>query len=297
MSRNSKRIPAAIHLDLDGAAHIYRVHGWTYEAANDPLFETGLRHALEFFDRAQVRATLFVIAEDLDSPHKRELIKEAVSRGHEIASHSYTHRKLTTLDRGEKQREIFASRERLEKELGVEVHGFRAPGFHIDREALELIDAAGYAYDSSAFPNLAFARRLGVAKISAAPHCPLADHAIVELPLPLYAPLPFPFHPCYSMVLGTWYFRTGLRWFRRTGAPLVLLFHVADLTDPFPYRDLHDWKANVYSLPHVSGKQKQLLCQDMLDIVRQRYCFVDTTSLLRTNIDGALQESQQCSPT
>jgi peptidoglycan/xylan/chitin deacetylase (PgdA/CDA1 family) len=290
-------IPAVIHLDLDGTAHIYRVHGWSYDDEGDPIFETGLRRALNFFDRVKARVTMFVIAEDLADPGKRELIEDAVRRGHEVASHSLTHRKLTTLDRNEKEREIFESRECLEQELDVKVRGFRAPGFHIDREALELIDAAGYAYDSSVFPNVRFARKLGVAKISAAPHCPLEGRALVELTLPLYTPLPFPFHPCYSMVLGMWYFRAGLRRFRRTGAPLVLLFHVADFADPFPYRDLHDWKANLYSLPHVSGKQKQLLCQHMLDFVRQRYEFVDTTSLLRNAACGTLQGKQQCSPT
>ena len=122
-----ERISAAVHLDLDGGAHVFRAHGWRYEAAADPLFETGLRTALDFFDEAGVRATLFVIAEDLALPFKRELIRDAVRRGHDIASHSLTHRDLTTLGRAEKWREIFESRERLAQSMGHWLRRFWKP--------------------------------------------------------------------------------------------------------------------------------------------------------------------------
>jgi hypothetical protein len=276
----ANKTPAAVHLDLDGTPHIYRIHGWEYEKRRDPLFETGLQKALDFFDRAKVRATLFVIAEDLDDPGKRDLIKDAVMRGHEIASHSLTHRKLSSLSREDKRREIFESRERIAARIGVEAQGFRAPNFDIDRESLELVDAAGYTYDSSVFPTARFARRLGLSTLPESPHRPLEGCKLLELPLPAYAPLPLPFHPCYSMVLGAWYFRLGLRSFKRKGAPLVLLFHLADLTDPFQYDRLRGWRAKVYSLPHTSGEHKRHLCERMLELVRRDYTFVDTARLL-----------------
>src|SRR4029453_1641046 len=118
-------IPAAVHLDLDGGADVYRAHGWKYESRDDPLFETGLRKALDFFDEAGMRATVFLIAKDLAEPRKLELLRDAVRRGHEIASHSVSHRKLTALSRDEKWREISESRERLAQSLGVEIAGFR----------------------------------------------------------------------------------------------------------------------------------------------------------------------------
>ncbi len=279
---DENRIPAVIHLDLDGSTHIYRIHGWSYEAQDDPLFETGLQRALDFFDKVKVRATLFVIAEDLNHPGKRGLIKEAVKRGHEIASHSFTHRKLTTLVSEEKRREIFESRERIMTGLGVEVLGFRAPDFDIDREVLELVDMAGYLYDSSLFSDVRFARKVGVTRLSRLPHRPLENRSLVELPLPGYAPLPLPFHPCYSLVLGTWYFRLGLRKFRRTDIPLVLLFHLTDFADPLPTHRLTGRKSRLFTLSHMKSEHKHYRCEEMLEIVRREYTFVNTRSLVQS---------------
>lgn len=280
LAADSTMIPATIHLDLDGARHIYRSHGWTGKSDDDRLFETGLRRALHFFDRAEVSATVFVIAEDLVDPKKRELLKETIRRGHDIASHSLTHCNLTALDSDAKRREIFESRERIAKCLGVEVKGFRAPGFNVDRQLLELIDEAGYSYDSSLFPNKRFAQRIGVTDVPESPHYPLEGRQLVELPLPSYTNLPLPFHPCYSLVIGTWYFRTGLRKFRRTGAPLVLLFHLTDFAEPLPQELLPKRMASLYTLSYIKGSRKRQRCQQMLDNVNQEYTIVETSRLL-----------------
>jgi peptidoglycan/xylan/chitin deacetylase (PgdA/CDA1 family) len=271
---------ATIHLDLDSCVHVYRAHGWSYDADDDPLFETGLRRALDFFARAGVRATLFVIAENLDDPRKRMLLTEAVRQGHEIASHSLTHRRLTALRRDEKRREIFESRERLMRELGVEARGFRAPGFALDRESFELVDEAGYAYDSSLFPRSGFARRIGADQMSESPHRPFTGRRLLELPMPAYAPLPFPFHPSYSLALGMWYFRLGLRRFQRARAPLTLLFHLTDFADPLPEERLPNLMARIYTLSNLDAQTKLQCCGQMLELVRRNYQLVETTQLL-----------------
>lgn len=278
---------AVIHLDLDGGKQIYRVHGWRWRAEDDPLFATGMRRALDFFERTAVKATLFVIAEDLDDARKRELLQEAIRRGHEIASHSLTHPKLTALDRDEKRREIFESRERLARELGVEADGFRAPGFALDRESLELIDEAGYAYDSSLFPSGGFARGIEVDQLNEWPHSPLADRRLVELPLPAYDPLPFPFHPCYSLMLGSWYFSLGLRRFQRLGAPLALLFHLADFADRLPDDYMPNMMTRLYLLTHLSVETRLRRCARMLKLARLKYQLVTTTELLNQVSESA----------
>lgn len=267
-------------MDLDGGAHVFRAHGWRYGASADTMFETGLRTALDFFAEAGVQATLFVIAEDLAEPRKLELLRDAVRRGHDIASHSVTHRKLPALERGEKWREIFESRERLAQSLGVDVKGFRAPGFAIDHESLQMVAEAGYQYDSSLFPATGLANRVGVVALSASPHRLFADGPLVELPMPAYRPLPFPFHPCYSLVLGAWYFRLGLRLFRRTRAPLVLLFHLTDFADPLPRASLPHRLARVYTLSHLSSEAKRQRCGLMLNIVAREYQLSPTGMLL-----------------
>ena len=50
---------AVVHVDLDGASDIYRVHGWSYPWTDDPLFETGLAGYLRKpFSVAELRSTM-----------------------------------------------------------------------------------------------------------------------------------------------------------------------------------------------------------------------------------------------
>ncbi len=280
--KHDKHLKATIHIDLDGASHIYKTHGWSYKCGYDHLYMTGLQRALDFLEKANLHATLFVIASDIDVPYKRELIEEAVERGHEIASHSLTHSKLTTLSRESKQREIMGSRDRIESELGVDVYGFRAPSFDIDQESLELIAAAGYVYDSSLLPisSTSFNSCEGGNEIRESPYLPLMNSNLLELPIPIYKPLQLPFHPCYSIVLGMWYFKLGLRRFVQKNVPLVLLYHLTDFADPLPGKYLYNWRAKLYTLSHKSVRNKLQRCECMLELVQRKYQFVNTLSLL-----------------
>ena len=269
--------PAAIHVDLDGAREIFDVHGWRYRGTDDSLFESGLGNALDFFASNRIRATLFVIGRQLEDPRKRELLREAVQQGHEIASHTMTHRPLTALSRADKRREIADSRACIADVLGIDPQGFRAPAFHIDRECLEMLAEAGYAYDSSLFPTARFARRIGVKRVPDTPHRPLDGQRILELTLPSAAPLPFPVHPCYSLVLGMMYYRLALRRFRSRGVPMIFLFHLTDFADPVA--DLNGRRERVYTLSHLSAQEKRRRCQEMIDEIRKDFRVVTTTEL------------------
>ena len=128
----TKRPAAVVHVDLDGATHINRAHGWTPRFQRDALFVSGLRRAMSLFAERRITATLFVIAEDLADPEKRALIVEAAAQGHEIASHTITHRHLTALAPGDRSKELRDSREALEQVVGKRITGFRAPGFRLE---------------------------------------------------------------------------------------------------------------------------------------------------------------------
>jgi len=274
------RTPAVVHVDLDGATDIYRSHGWPYPFTDDPLFESGFRRMLDFFARNQIRATLFVIAQSLDDPRKRELLETAVQQGHELASHTMTHAYLRLIDNGQKRFEIAESRERLEKLAGVRIRGFRAPGYQIDRESVNLLSEYGYEWDSSAFPTKIFAGRLNVAIERLAAPGQVFDHRLMELPLPDHRPSPVPFSPSYALLFGQPYFAWGLRRARRTGTPLVLLFHLTDLADPLPRERLPNWQSRIFTLSNLSGETKVQRCQRMLDLVAGNYRIVSTTALM-----------------
>jgi len=266
---------AVIHVDLDGAADIFGCHGLSWESETDPIFESGLSACLDFLDVHQLKATLFVIARDLENPAKLALLQDAVARGHEIASHTMHHAWLSDCSSEQKRAEIFESKAALEKTLGVNVGGFRAPSYKIDREALELVAEAGYRYDSSVYPDSAFARRIGVPSILSTPSRPLLDRDLIELPMPSHRPAPFPFHPSYGQVLGGWYSRWRLNAFRRSGNPLVLLFHLADFAAPLAKSELKGHKSKIYTQSHLSQRSKLRHCEEVIEQVKALY---DTTT-------------------
>ncbi|MDQ3698046.1 MAG: polysaccharide deacetylase family protein [Gemmatimonadota bacterium] len=273
---------AAVHIDLDGARHIFRLRGWRYDHDEDPVFDSGLRHALDLFDDAGITATLFVIAEDLEDARKRALVEEAVRRGHEIASHSLTHRRLAQLPRAEKAHEIGESRARLSRALGVPVDGFRAPDFSVDAECLELAAEAGYTYDTSLVGGARHAPETGLGTTRTGAHRPLATRALLELPLPPHAPLPFPFHPSYSLVLGTWYFGLGRAMAQSAPGPFVLLFHLIDFADPLPPALLSGAARHLYTLSYRSGPSKRAACRRMLGQVRGAFAVSSTRAIVDT---------------
>jgi len=273
---------AVVHVDLDGAMDIFRMHGWRWSGSNgsDPLFDTGLPRVLDFLQGAGIPATLFVIARKVSEPLALSRLREAVRRGHEVASHTISHRPLSRLSRAEKRHEIFESRAMLSDALGVPVQGFRAPNFDLDRESLEMVAEAGYGWDSSLVPGRRSVAAVGLAEVVPRPFRPLPGSALVELPLPRHAPLPFPFHPSYGLVLGEGYLALGLRCFRRLDAPLVFLFHLTDFGEPLSRGLASGPLRRFFTLSHLSAETKERRCRRMLEQVQGRYAVVRSRDLV-----------------
>lgn len=270
---------AVVHVDLDGATQIYRAHGWTPSFSRDSLFETGLTRLLAFFEQRRIVATLFVIAEDLNDPAKRDLIVEAAQRGHEIASHTVTHRPLTRLTPGERTAELRNSLHALEDAVGRPVLGFRAPGFVVDRDTLRLVAEAGYRYDSSVF----LGSRAPAGAMSAGEDLNAfeRDVGLRELAMPRYEGLPWPFHASYSQLLGTRYFSAGFaRAMRSPPHPFVFLIHLTDLADPMPAAELRGFASRIFTLSVLSATTKARRLARMLDHVQSRCEIVSTASLV-----------------
>jgi polysaccharide deacetylase family protein (PEP-CTERM system associated) len=86
--------------------------------------------------------------------HKR-LVRRLADSGHEVASHGFWHRRVTTLTPEEFRADIRHAKAVIEDAAGVQVDGFRAPSFSIvpGREwAFDVLLEEGYSYDSSIFP-------------------------------------------------------------------------------------------------------------------------------------------------
>ena len=125
--------------------------------------EKNTHRLLDLFDshiqtRNPIKATFFVLgwlAERLPS-----IVRQIHSRGHEVASHGYSHRLCNEQDCGDFQSDLEESKNLLEDIIGAEIYGYRAPSFSIDDDSLKIVEACGYLYDSS-YNSFKFNKRYG----------------------------------------------------------------------------------------------------------------------------------------
>jgi polysaccharide deacetylase family protein (PEP-CTERM system associated) len=110
---------------------------------------------LDLFDRHNVRATFFVLG--WLAEREPELVREIVARGHEVASHGYSHELVYVQGETVFAEETRRSKALLEDIAGVAVRGYRAASFSITSKslwALDVLAEQGFEYDSSIFPTL-----------------------------------------------------------------------------------------------------------------------------------------------
>jgi polysaccharide deacetylase family protein (PEP-CTERM system associated) len=115
--------------------------------------ERNTRALLDLFDESRIKATFFVLGwvAERFSP----LIREIAARGHEIASHGYSHQLVYKQTPAEFRRETRESKSLLEDIVQQSVIGYRAASYSITRKSLWAIDILaelGFQWDSSIFP-------------------------------------------------------------------------------------------------------------------------------------------------
>jgi peptidoglycan/xylan/chitin deacetylase (PgdA/CDA1 family) len=151
----------AVSVDLDALACYYRVHALGEPPTGPGRFAI-LRRCLprfaELLARHELRATFFVVGADLEEDTEgRALLAELARAGHELANHTHTHRyDFARLPQAAMAEEIDRAHAVVGACAGTAPLGFRAPGYAINSDALDLLQARGYRYDSSVFPSAAY---------------------------------------------------------------------------------------------------------------------------------------------
>jgi polysaccharide deacetylase family protein (PEP-CTERM system associated) len=154
--RDSSDIINALSVDVEdyyqvGAFERRIAHGdW---GSYPSRVEANTTAMLDLFEAAQVHGTFFVlgwIAERFPS-----LVRAIVARGHELASHGYSHTNVTKQSPAAFRADVRRTRQLLEDVSGAAVRGYRAANFSIGREtawAFAVLEEEGYAYSSSVYP-------------------------------------------------------------------------------------------------------------------------------------------------
>ena len=108
------------------------------------------RKILDILNEHQVKSTFFIlgwIAEKFP-----QLVENIKAEGHEVASHGYKHDLVNTLGDQEIYDDVIKSRLVLEKIIGEEIIGYRAPSFSVNNNLINVLSDLGFTYDSSYNP-------------------------------------------------------------------------------------------------------------------------------------------------
>jgi len=187
---------------------------------------------LDLFEKNNVRATFFFLGW-IAEKHP-ELVKETLSRGHEIATHGYAHKLIYNQTRIEFKDDIRKAKSIIENLTGKEVIGYRAPGFSITPQTewvFDILAKEGFKYDSSIFPGKRFFGHYdGFSKTPVI--VKTADNEIIEFPQTLIE-LGFIKLSCF----GGGYFRLFpgfmIKKFSKTilrkNRPLIIYIHPRDI--------------------------------------------------------------------
>lgn len=191
--------------------------------------ENNTRRLMDMFDEAQVKATFFVLGWVAD--RNRDLVKEIAQRGHEVASHGYSHQLIYNQTPEVFREETIRSKALLEDIIQMPVRGYRAASYSITKNslwALDILAEAGFVYDSSIFPVRH--DRYGIPDAEERPHIlktpkgyslvefPLSTARIFNYKLPIAGGGYFRLYP-YALT------RAGLRQVNSRKQPFIFYLH------------------------------------------------------------------------
>ncbi|MFQ5745734.1 MAG: XrtA system polysaccharide deacetylase [Gemmatimonadota bacterium] len=152
-------VASGTHVFSVDVEEYFQVHAFESRIARDEWesmpsrVERGVDALLGLLDRHDARATFFVLGW-IGRRHP-DLVRRIAAEGHEIASHGWSHRRVSELRREAFREEVRDSRALLGDLAGRAVIGYRAPSFSLlpgCEWAFDVLLEEGYRYDSSLFP-------------------------------------------------------------------------------------------------------------------------------------------------
>ena len=146
----------AMTVDVEDYFQVSAFEGHIDRAQWDTLpcrVEVNTDRILALFAMAGVKATFFTLG--WVAERYPALIRRIVDGGHELASHGYSHVRVTQQQPAEFRADVEKTKKLLEDIGGVAVKGYRAPSYSIGAGnlwALDELAEAGYRYSSSIYP-------------------------------------------------------------------------------------------------------------------------------------------------
>lgn len=224
--------------------------------------ELSTKNILDLLARHRVEATFFVLG--WVAERHPDLIREIHDRGHEIATHGYSHTRLTAMTPDAFACDLDRAVGITESITGAGIHGFRAPSFTITHSTLWAVDILkdrNFQYDSSVVPT-------GLHPDYGIPDAPLTmyrhDNSLLEIPIscaeiagrrvPCSGGAYFRFYP-YALT------RRLIDRCHRRGYPVIFYLHTWEIDAETPRIPLPPLRAirHYHNLEGTFAKLEQLL--------------------------------------
>lgn len=199
---------------------------------------TGMERCLHLLDETGAKATFFYVG--WLAERYPEIVRWAFERGHEIATHTYNHTFVTTLNEQEYEDSLVRSLDILRSIVPeADVIGHRAPAFSLERSKpwqADVLRRHGIRYDSSINPHSTY-----LYGEAGAPRFPYRWRGVLEMPpatLSLWG---------RTMPVGgggtlrlypSWYLRWARRRYLAEGHPPVIYMHPWEFVPEHPALDL-----------------------------------------------------------
>ncbi|HEY6349380.1 MAG TPA: XrtA system polysaccharide deacetylase [Candidatus Angelobacter sp.] len=267
-------------VDVEDYFHVEAFAGTVSRTTWDeysPRVVDNSRRLLDIFDRYEVKATFFVlgwVAERFPA-----IVREIHERGHELACHSYWHRKVDSLTPTQFRSDTREACDAIENAASVRVSGYRAPTWSITRRSLWAFDVLaeeGFEYDSSIYPI--HHDLYGIPGANRYPYVQRCSdgQSLLEFPpaTAKIAGMTFPaagggYLRIFPRAYTSWVFRQ----FEKAGKSLVLYLHPWEI-DPEQPRLTGPLKSR---FRHYTNLHRM---QERLEFLLQRYRFVPFRSYL-----------------
>jgi peptidoglycan-N-acetylglucosamine deacetylase len=145
-------VTVSITVDVDGEAGLPdggRAYARRLTSRSERLYGLlrGLPRVLDVLAEFEVRATFYVVG--VVALRQPDELRGVLEAGHELGHHGHTHRRPDLLTAAEQRAELEDGLAALRSLSGVEVRGYRAPGWELTPATLRLIAGLGFTHDSS----------------------------------------------------------------------------------------------------------------------------------------------------
>jgi len=204
----------------------------------DSIVEDKTSLILDILEEYDTKATFFILG--WIAKKYPGLSVKIADAGHEIATHSFWHRRVYEMDREDFRHDLSLSVDLLEQQTGQKVKGFRAPSFSITpgtEWAFDVIRELGLIYDASLFPA---SRGHGGYPCPQQIHTiPLttADEHLFEIPMSVqgFGSVKMPFSGGgYLRLLPSFVIQRFFNLFEKDNNPVVVYLHPRDFAPGQP---------------------------------------------------------------